>query len=99
MRRLTYLATACLLSAWACIAVAQQEIMDPAEAAKDPDFHVQGEYLGEAVGPEDQTLRIGAQVIALGEGRFQVVVYRGGRRPRTAPTGPPSGHVSRFVSH
>ncbi len=80
MRRLACLWMTCLVTAWACSAVAQEEIMDPAEAAKDPDFHVQGEYLGEAAHPDDeeQIVRIGAQVVALGEGQFQAVLYGGG---------------------
>jgi hypothetical protein len=40
-----------------------------AAAAADPDFALQGEY----VGPE-----LGVQVVALGQGKFQVVTYRGG---------------------
>lgn len=47
-------------------------IADPAEAAKDPDFAVQGEYL--SAGEK----KIGAQVIARGSGEFEVVVYQGG---------------------
>lgn len=45
------------------------EVIDPAVAAQDPDFAVQGEYRGEG---------IGAQVIALGSGEFRVVLYQGG---------------------
>ena len=45
---------------------------DPAAAG--PDFQVQGEYVGQ-VGPE---LPIGIQVIALGDGQFQGVLYAGG---------------------
>jgi hypothetical protein len=50
-----------------------KEITDPAEARKDPDFGLQGEYLSVA-GPK----KMGAQVIALGKGEFSVVVYVGG---------------------
>jgi hypothetical protein len=43
---------------------------DSPEAAKaDPDFAVQGEYAGKD---------LGVQVIALGDGQFRAVVYRGG---------------------
>lgn len=54
------------------LAMAQQPTYtNPAEAG--PDFALQGEYLGMA---GDQTW--GAQVIALGEGKFDIVGYRGG---------------------
>lgn len=46
---------------------------DPAEAAKDPDFALQGEYVGDL--PEG---KIGVQVIALGDGKFEAVVRKGG---------------------
>lgn len=52
---------------------------DPAEA--DEDFRFQGEYEGTFVGSVDgKPLRevIGAQVVALGDGKFSVVCCRGG---------------------
>jgi hypothetical protein len=48
-------------------------IADPAKAKEDPDFAVQGEYEGEVAGDE-----YGVQVIALGAGKFDIAVYRGG---------------------
>jgi len=41
----------------------------PEEAAKDPDFAQQGEYAADGVG---------LQVVALGNGQFRVVTYKGG---------------------
>lgn len=41
----------------------------PEEAAVDPDFAVQGEYAADG---------IGTQVVALGDGQFSVVMYKGG---------------------
>ncbi|MCA9104913.1 MAG: DUF1080 domain-containing protein [Pirellulaceae bacterium] len=40
------------------------------------DFRFQGEYLGSPV--EDPNFKIGVQVIALGEGKFDLVAYHGG---------------------
>jgi len=49
---------------------AADAVYDTPEAAKaDPDFALQGEYVGEG---------IGMQVVALGEGEFSVVSYPGG---------------------
>jgi hypothetical protein len=44
-------------------------IADPMEAAKDPDFGIQGEYAGKDVG---------VQVVARGNGEFDVKVLKGG---------------------
>ena len=48
---------------------------DPTQT--DDDFALQGEYLG-TIEANGQSLVIGAQVIALGEGAFDVVAYPGG---------------------
>src|SRR5262249_14971791 len=50
----------------------------PAEAYTDPekagpDFQVQGEYIGEIAGQQH-----GAQVVALGEGKFDIYFFKGG---------------------
>lgn len=51
-------------------ATAQQATyQSPKEAAKNPDFAVQGEYLGPSRA---------MQVIALGDGEFEAVIYQGG---------------------
>ena len=65
--------------AWASWAWAKgKEVIDPAEAAKDPDFAIQGEYVGRGVMSDGRQEKVAAQVIAQGGGKFQVVVYRGG---------------------
>jgi hypothetical protein len=67
-----------LLAMVTCCALAKgPEIIDPAEAAKDPDFAIQGEYLGEAT-MGGQKSSVGAQVIARSEGKFEVYVLKGG---------------------
>jgi hypothetical protein len=55
------------------------EIIDPEEAKKDPDFLVQGEYVGEGTkeGATDK-VKFGAQVIALSKGEFSIYLYEGG---------------------
>ncbi|MFP6901234.1 MAG: DUF1080 domain-containing protein [Opitutales bacterium] len=52
-------------------------LTDPAEAALDPDFGIQGEYAASAeIGKE--TGGHGLQVVALGDGKFQAALYKGG---------------------
>ena len=46
-------------------------------APNDPDFLVQGEYLGEINKPDGKQ-QLGVQVIALGKGQFHAVAYKGG---------------------
>jgi len=54
------------------------EIINPAEVAADPDFAIQGEYVGNGPWPGGEKTKIGAQVIAQGEGKFRAVVFKGG---------------------
>jgi hypothetical protein len=75
LRSLTILA---VLSAVSTVALAQEKdkaYTDPAKV--DEDFALQGEYTGE-VQTQDGELKVGAQVIALGDGKFRLVGYHGG---------------------
>ncbi len=58
-----------------CATPAHAACSDPARA--DEDFAFQGEYAGEAT-IDGQSLRLGIQVVALGDGAFAVVAYPGG---------------------
>lgn len=56
-----------------------QEYATPGEAAKDPDFHIQGEYLGSVrFDAAEEPTRAGIQLAAQGEGTFKGFIYPGG---------------------
>lgn len=58
---------------------AQELWTDPADAGLPADFSIQGEYAGEVGKKGGQAAeKLGAQVIALGAGRFQAVLHPGG---------------------
>ena len=63
----------CCSTAALAAAPKPKEIIDPEEAKADPDFAIQGEYVGQVDGT-----KVGAQVIARGNGEFDVVGYKGG---------------------
>lgn len=52
-------------------------IADPDKAKADPDFAIQGEYVGE-VKLNEMTAKIGMQLVARGNGEFVVKAYNGG---------------------
>lgn len=61
----------------AAIGLPAHAASDPVSSAADPDFAVQGEYVGE-IKTADGAQAIGAQIIALGSGKFHAVAYLGG---------------------
>ena len=50
----------------------------PEDAAKDPDFAIQGEYTGSYTKSNGNEAKVGIQVIALGNGTFRAVGFEGG---------------------
>ncbi len=75
---LAVLVLLCGLTCTACAKPPLREIIDPAEAAKEPDFKIQGEYVGEGTWFDGPNVKAAAQVIAWGNGQFTVVVTKGG---------------------
>src|SRR5689334_13999957 len=74
MRHFTSLITAALmLAAGTTVGADRGQVRGP----DDPDFKIQGEYSGTLQSP-DGLVKIGVQVIALGDGKFRAVGYRGG---------------------
>jgi hypothetical protein len=53
-------------------------ILSAAESSDDHDLHFQGEYAGSVVDAHGCCLWTGLHVVALGDGAFQAVEYRGG---------------------
>ena len=75
MRRLILTSALWLFTAACAFAAEGEAFTDPTKAG--PDFGVQGEYKGKLEIP-DQDAFVGAQVIALGDGKFRGVFYFGG---------------------
>jgi hypothetical protein len=53
-------------------------VNDPAKLTDDKDFAIQGEYLGKGGASKKDEISVGAHVIALGGGKFEVKWYYGG---------------------
>ena len=79
LRKVRLYLVSAIVGGLAVMAVADaKEVVDLAEAQADPDFAIQGEYVGEGVLTDGSKDKVGAQVIASGKGQFRVVVYKGG---------------------
>jgi hypothetical protein len=79
MKKRTLIITSLALAGLTILEAAKpgSAITDPGEAAKDPDFAVQGEYAASAAIGKDSGGH-GLQVVALGDGKFQAALYKGG---------------------
>ncbi len=68
-----------VVCALAFVAAARAEKAAAADPDKvDADYAFQGEYAGDALDTQGRTQKVGARVIALGQGRFRAVGYYGG---------------------
>ena len=72
---LTLAAAAALSASVLAAEKGQRVFLDPAQAGRD--YALQGEYAG-AVKTDQGEAQVGVQVIALGDGKFQAVGYKGG---------------------
>jgi len=75
MRRFACLAAVVSWFAMTAIGAAQP---NPAAANADTDFALQGEYIGSVRNPWGEYDPVGLQVVALSNGKFDAVAYRGG---------------------
>jgi len=75
---LPMLALACALASAISLGCQAAEIIDPAAVQDDPDFRTQGEYLGEGPVFGDRPQKVGVQVVALGDAKFEAYVLAGG---------------------
>ena len=92
MLRLTLIALLSLMLCGPALAGPKVETWTDPEtaAAEDPDYPVQGEYVIELGGNQ-----VGVQVVAMGDGKFDAVMYRGGLPGAGAEAGMERGRLVR----
>jgi hypothetical protein len=79
MTLLAYLALTLMLSTTLAAKKGDVTFTDPEKAAKeDPDFLVQGEYTGMMATATGTKQKVGIQVIALSNGKFDAMIHTGG---------------------
>jgi len=107
MLRLSALPALLLAASLSIVCLAEEKKPDPMPALTEvdggPDFQAQGEYTG-TLPSGDGELKIGVQIIALGEGNFHAVAYTGGlpgdgwnREAKIEVDGRREGDIVRFV--
>lgn len=72
---------ACVLAGTLLAGVVRAETAtsaDPEKVKADPAFAIQGEYTGIVDIQPDGKIKVGVQIIALGDGKFELVGYHGG---------------------
>lgn len=65
-----------MLAAVFAMSIANAQAQDEDAVPDDPDYAYQGEYVGETT--DGSGIKLGAQVIAMGDGKFGLVVFLGG---------------------
>lgn len=74
----TLAAAVAIMFPWYALCAGPREVIELEEAKADPDFAIQGEYVGKGTLPGGKGEQVGAQVVALGRGRFDVYLLDGG---------------------
>lgn len=80
-RLFLYMGLSCAFAGGASLLADEDDhaaVSDPAIAAEDPDFQLQGEFVGLWATGENKGRKFGLQIAAQGNGDFQILEYTGG---------------------